>query len=277
MNLGLLIFLLVIFISLFVGILYIYWPGSCNSINPCPSGQICSNGKCAITCNSSNPCPTGQLCYNGLCIPNITCSTANPCPNGQTCSNGKCVPNINCNTTNPCPSGQNCTGGKCVPSCITTSDIFTLNFKNALSFTFLQSNGGSLNATDIYTLPLDTSFQFIFQKLYCPGQNDPTINYGDLVQLVSYDILYTQCGAGTCSLNQLDGLKCQTKSWQTFTVRSATGKTGQVCFGDQIRLTQTVGSNCSISILTPVSGQPLPNIYCVDGDQDGSVFTILPV
>lgn len=166
---------------------------------------------------------------------------------------------------------------------ITLGSIFTLNFKNWISgitgtFTFLTTpnNPGDpedgLYTTEYTTLstePLDTSFQFIFQKLGCPN-SDPTINYGDRVQLVSYKMRYIQCGAGTCSTVTKTG-GCNTLSWQTFTIRSATGKTGPVCFGDELRITQTVGTNCSI---TAASGGM---VECWDGDFKNSSFFIFPV
>lgn len=282
MNLVLLTILLVVFVILFIGILYIYWPGSCNSINICPSGQSCLNGKCVTKCSSSNDCPTGQICYNKQCIPNVSCSSTNPCPNGQTCLGGLCVPNIGCSSSNPCTSGQQCINKNCVPACITTSTLFNLqsinlpywDWHSQNGLFFLKSNGGSLNIINT-SPPLDTSFQFIFQKNGC-SNNNQNINYGDLVQLSSYNLLNAQCGAGTCSLNSPDNKSCQTGSWQTFIISSPTGKTGQVCFGDQIRLTQTAGSKCSISAGTPDSGVDMQSVYCTNGG-NLSIFTILPV
>lgn len=279
MKFVILTFLLILFVSLFVGILYIYWPGSCNIINTCPSGQICSNGKCITQCNSANPCINGQICYKGQCIPDVTCSSSNLCPSGQVCLDGQCVPKIDtgCSKTNPCPSGQQCVNGKCVNECITTSTIFTLQFTNVPSAvqgsTFLRADGGSLETYSNVTPPLDTTFQFIFQKIGCTDLN-PNINYGDRVQLASYDILYAQCGNGTCSLNPPDSFPCKTGSWQTFIVGSAMGKTGQVCFGDQITLTQTVGSKCTMSATTT---QGNTQVFCVNGNRKEEVFTILPI
>ncbi len=85
---------------------------------------------------------------------------------------------------------------------ISLSSIFTLNLKNWISsetgtFTFLQWIGTSLQTTTnvkLSTNPLDTSFQFIFQKLGCSDQSN-TINYGDRVQLVTYNILFANCGS----------------------------------------------------------------------------------
>lgn len=275
MNLGLLMFLLVAFVILFGVISYNYWPGFCSIINYCPSGQICLGGQCIpnIACSSTNPCPSGQICYDSHCIPIVTCSTSNPCPSGQVCLNGKCVPNDACGSTNPCPTGQICTNGKCITECITTSIIFTLQFTNVSIGTFLRADGGSLETYSNVSPPLDTTFQFTFQKIGCADSN-PNINYGDRVQLVSYNQLNAQCGAGTCSLNSPDSYACKTGSWQTFTVGSAIGKTGQVCFGDQIILTQTTGSKCSMSATT---NQGNTQVFCVDGNRKEEIFTILPV
>ncbi len=161
---------------------------------------------------------------------------------------------------------------------ISLSSIFTLNLKNWISsetgtFTFLQWIGTSLQTTTnvkLSTNPLDTSFQFIFQKLGCSDQSS-TINYGDRVQLVTYNILFANCGWGTCSTVTGSG-DCLTGSWQTFIIRSANGsKTGPVCFGDDIYITQTTGTNCS------VSAAGANGVFCVDGDTSNAVITIFPV
>lgn len=168
---------------------------------------------------------------------------------------------------------------------ITLGSIFTLNFKNWISypngtFTFLTAPApapfypNALNTTEyvkLSTKPLDTTFQFMFQKMGCPITSG-TINYGDRVQLVSYAMRVAQCAWGTCStVDPGDSGGCDPTKWQTFTVRSAIGKTGPVCFGDEIRITQTVGTNCSITAAS-ASG-----VQCWDGDYKNSSFYIFPV
>lgn len=169
---------------------------------------------------------------------------------------------------------------------VSLRSIFTLNFKGWYSgvtgtFTFLQSSGSlgkivqdsllTKENVTISTKPLDTSFQFIFQKIGC-SDSSSTIHYGDRVQLVNYALRVAQCAAGTCStVSPNDYGDCLTKSWQTFTVRSATGKTGSVCFGDEIRLTQTATGNCNICA---GSGE---EVICYNGDNDNSVLIIYPV
>ena len=168
---------------------------------------------------------------------------------------------------------------------VSISSIFTLNCKGWISypngtFTFLQNVDDALLTVDKVTLstkPLDASlpdpsqsFQFMFQKFSCPDSDPIVINYGDRVQLVTNRMRYAQCGNGTCS-SVTDYGGCQTGSWQTFIINSATGKTGPVCFGDEIRLTQTAGTQCNMSAADDNS------VFCVNGDTDNSVFIIFPV
>lgn len=167
---------------------------------------------------------------------------------------------------------------------VNIGSVFTLNCKGWISsstgtFTFLQTiDDAILTVTDVAlsTKPLDASvhpsqsFQFQFTKIACPDSDPFVINYGDRVQLVNNKLKFAQCGAGTCSLVDDYG-GCQTESWQTFTVVSATGKTGPVCFGDEIRLTQTAGTQCNMSAAGDNS------VFCVNGDTANSVFIIFPV
>ncbi len=162
---------------------------------------------------------------------------------------------------------------------VSLTSIFTLNFTNWISsqsgtFTFLQAITDHLETTTNVKLsmnPLDSSFQFIFQKLGCSDQS-AIIKYGDLVQLVTYNLRVAQCGAATCStVDPGNSGNCNKNAWQTFTIRSAEGKSGNVCFGDKIYITQTTGSNCDIS----AGGGA--GVYCIDGDINNSVIQIFPV
>jgi hypothetical protein len=65
------------------------------------------------------------------------------------------------------------------------------------------------------------------------------------VQLKSSS-LFAQCGAGTCNLVEDSG-KCQSDKWQSFTIESPTNKTGAVCYGDIITLSQVVGDKAEIT------------------------------
>lgn len=162
----------------------------------------------------------------------------------------------------------------------TVSSIFTLNAKGWISptkgtFTFIQAIADRLETTTnvaLTTGPLDTSYQFIFQKIGCPNQN-PIISYGDRVQLVTYNLRIANCGNGTCSTvdpNTYGG--CDTNSWQTFTVESASGKSGPVCFGDDIFIRQTIGNKCNLSAAGGTA------VFCIDGTTNpNSVLTIFPV
>lgn len=66
----------------------------CSAANPCPDGQFCFNGLCAIGCNSDGDCATDQYCATDgdrLChnkeVP--TCPDT-PCADGQVCINSFC-------------------------------------------------------------------------------------------------------------------------------------------------------------------------------------------
>ncbi len=66
----------------------------CSASNPCPSGQFCWNGLCAIGCNSNSDCAEDQYCdteFDRLCH-NKTVATCpdTPCAEGQVCQNGLC-------------------------------------------------------------------------------------------------------------------------------------------------------------------------------------------
>ena len=66
----------------------------CTSKNPCPSGQFCFNGLCALGCTSNGDCAADQYCGTDtdlLCHNKTveTCPTV-ACPDGQQCVNGFC-------------------------------------------------------------------------------------------------------------------------------------------------------------------------------------------
>lgn len=66
----------------------------CDAGNPCPDGQFCFNGICAIGCNSDGDCASNQYCDTDgdrLCH-NKTVETCpeTPCAEGQECVNGFC-------------------------------------------------------------------------------------------------------------------------------------------------------------------------------------------
>lgn len=66
----------------------------CNGANPCPNGQFCFNGVCALGCNSDGDCASDQYCATDedrLCHNKevSTCPDV-PCAEGQVCVNGYC-------------------------------------------------------------------------------------------------------------------------------------------------------------------------------------------
>lgn len=66
----------------------------CSAGNPCPDGQFCFNGVCALGCNSDGDCAEDQYCAtegDRLCHNKevSTCPDV-PCAEGQVCVNGFC-------------------------------------------------------------------------------------------------------------------------------------------------------------------------------------------
>lgn len=67
----------------------------CSSSRPCPSGQFCFNGLCALGCQSNGDCRSDQycdtegdrLCHN-VTVP--TCAVAGDCAEQQICTAGFC-------------------------------------------------------------------------------------------------------------------------------------------------------------------------------------------
>ncbi len=81
----------------------------------------CGKGTtCCPTCDAANPCPTGQLCCNGRCRNVECCGTGqqSTCPSGQTCCGNACFDlddDIdNCGACgNACDPDGECIGGDC--------------------------------------------------------------------------------------------------------------------------------------------------------------------
>ncbi len=67
----------------------------CSSSNPCPSGQFCFNGLCALGCNANSDCAADQYCdteFDRLCHNKTvqTCSGNASCLSSQVCVSGFC-------------------------------------------------------------------------------------------------------------------------------------------------------------------------------------------
>ncbi len=66
----------------------------CTNDNPCPDGQFCFNGLCALGCNSQGDCADSQYCdleFDRLCHDKVvsTCPET-ACADSQICQNGFC-------------------------------------------------------------------------------------------------------------------------------------------------------------------------------------------
>jgi len=163
------------------------------------------------------------------------------------------------------------------PICVDTP--FTLQAINWTALpgkaTFLKANGYDLNTVNDVTVDgtqLDSHFQFVFKKEGC-ADNSPTINYGDHLQLYCPATgKYIQCGGGRCG-GVDKSLQCSKDAWQTFRVTADTGmKTGPLCFGQQIRISQVVVGNADI---TPADGGAV--WATIHDSNDNAVLMILPV
>lgn len=67
----------------------------CSAANPCPDGQFCFNGLCAIGCNSDGDCAGNQYCDTSLLLCQNrevpTCSGDDECAESQICVNEYCT------------------------------------------------------------------------------------------------------------------------------------------------------------------------------------------
>lgn len=111
---------------------------TCCSRSDCPSGQICTNNRCAACardtdcglglkccsgacragdCCGSSDCPAGRVCNtNNFCS---ICSSDTQCALGQKCCAGSCT-NGTCCQNSDCGAGKLCTSNSCL-SCTTSS------------------------------------------------------------------------------------------------------------------------------------------------------------
>lgn len=85
--------------------------GLCSSSNPCPSGQFCFNGLCAIGCQSDGNCAADQYCDLkdqgnpvAYCKKKTVegCTSDNQCASNQQCVQGLC-------SLKPPPNPPSCT------------------------------------------------------------------------------------------------------------------------------------------------------------------------
>ena len=68
--------------------------GVCSSANPCPDGQFCFNGICALGCTNDGNCADNQYCdteWSMTCQnKEVTTCPETPCASSQICQNGLC-------------------------------------------------------------------------------------------------------------------------------------------------------------------------------------------
>ena len=82
--------------------------------------------------------------------------------------------------------------------------------------------------------------KYIFKIIKCSGSGD--IFYGDIINLESSN-KFIQCGVGTC--NSGNNASCNDRDWQKFTIKSDSGKSGQVKIGDTVQIV-SYADNCAI-------------------------------
>jgi hypothetical protein len=137
--------------------------------------------------------------------------------------------------------------------------------------TFLKGKGGGIwtddNVAPVSGPSMADKYIFAFQRDGCEPAD--WLMYGSHVQLKSIGSnKIILCGGGTCSGVDDTG-KCKVDKWQTFTIESAEGKQGKVCYGDNIYIAQVVGGHAAI---TPAGGG---NTWAVNmGDNENSILRI---
>jgi hypothetical protein len=88
---------------------------ACNSICPCPSGQVCQSGTCVTPCTpNGGTCNSNSACCSHLCDERASPHTCVSClPANDVCTtNSDCCSNVCCRGA-CCATGTNCTGGPC--------------------------------------------------------------------------------------------------------------------------------------------------------------------
>ena len=198
-------------------------------------------------------------------------------------------PTVEINSNDPIPScyeGQ--TSGEhgeyreeVLKPLVAKKSLFTLEAKNWITGnkgakSFLKGSGGAIMTDDNVEVAKDKEFanEYIFKFENDVCTINPYVTYGSRVQLYCVGSnKYIQCGGGTCS-GVDDSGECKTGSWQTFTIESATGKTGAVCYGDDITLNQTMGDFAAITpagdrnvwaTAKGTNGNAILTIQCVNG------------
>ncbi len=160
---------------------------------------------------------------------------------------------------------------------------FSLRYNNNLSteqdkFTFLKGNTDGWLTMEknisISNNELDTLYRFQFDNKKC---NTPSnITYGKNYRIYSVNTgKYIRCASGTCSLETLPDEVCDSKSWYSFTIKSASSnkKDGeQVCYGDSIYIIQTTNSNYIAN-----SGKSSDKKIYLSSDNSNAIMTILPI
>lgn len=98
--------------------------GPCTKSNPCPDGQFCFNGICAIGCQSNADCADDQYCdteFDMLCHNKEVSSCPEvACAEGQECVNGFCSAGPTEESCMQMPNGEDGCGKTAL--CIPTSE-----------------------------------------------------------------------------------------------------------------------------------------------------------
>lgn len=168
------------------------------------------------------------------------------------------IPPFDIMTTDVCFQGITGEFGEMHPEVmepLTTDSVFTIECYNWISAnegqrTYLRAEGAeglrTIDHVKVEKDELTTQYQFTFSKVDC--QTDKYILFGNHVQLKSMSNgKYARCASGTCSLVETSG-SCKNDAWETFSIESTTGKTGRVCYGDQVYIAQVVGD---LACITP--------------------------
>ena len=100
---------------------------ACDASTPCPQGQYCADGTCAVQKFNGEPCSSDEECSGGVCngaglcsSPAAACSSDEDCDDGNSCTvnacgdDGVCAPVVALEDGTSCGTATFCSNAQCV-------------------------------------------------------------------------------------------------------------------------------------------------------------------